>query len=74
MKHVSIAWALVRFYFRMMPRDWYRRPPFLPLPPRKYVQWRLRTAYGSHRPPWPEVLHDMWQYGDWLRTFSTKQP
>ena len=37
---VSTAWA-----FRA--KDWYRRVPFLPLPPREYVRWRLETAYGE---------------------------
>lgn len=37
---LSAAWA-----FR--PRDWYRRPPFLPLPSKAYMRWRLETAYGE---------------------------
>ena len=69
-RHLAIAWALIRFYFRVIPGDWYRKPPFLPLPPRIYVHWRLRTAYGKHRPPWPDVFRDVWQFGDWLRTFK----
>ena len=68
-RHFQIAWALLRFYARVMPKDWYRRPPFLPLPPADYFRWRLRTAYGEHRPPLGTVLRDVWQFGDWLRTF-----
>lgn len=34
------AWA-----FRA--RGWYRRPPFLPLPSRAYLRWRMETAYGD---------------------------
>lgn len=26
---------------------WYRRPPFLPLPPAGYLRWRMETAYGD---------------------------
>jgi hypothetical protein len=26
---------------------WYSRAPFLPLPPRSYVDWRMETAYGA---------------------------
>jgi len=37
---LSNAWA-----FRA--RDWYRRPPFLPVPPRSYMRWRMETAYGD---------------------------
>jgi hypothetical protein len=34
------AWA-----FRA--RHWYRTAPFLPLPPRSYLRWRMDTAYGD---------------------------
>ena len=68
-RHFGIAWALVQFYARVVPRDWYRRTPFLPLPPRDYLRWRLNTAYGKNRPPLRTVLRDVWQFGDWLRTF-----
>ncbi len=37
---VSASWA-----FRS--RDWYRRPPFLPLPSKAYMRWRMETAYGE---------------------------
>lgn len=37
---LSAAWA-----FR--PKDWYRRRPFLPLPSKAYMRWRLETAYGD---------------------------
>lgn len=37
---LGAAWA-----FRA--RDWYRRPPFLPLPSRRYLRWRMETAYGD---------------------------
>ena len=35
-----------------------------------YVEWRLKTAYGKHRPPWKIVMLDLWQFGNWLRTFD----
>jgi len=66
-RHVKIAWALLRYYFRLIPRDWYRCAPFLPIPPANYVRWRLQTAYGEHRPRWTEIARDLWQFGDWLR-------
>lgn len=37
---LSAAWA-----FR--PRNWYRKAPFLPLPSKAYMRWRLETAYGE---------------------------
>ena len=37
---IGAAWA-----FRA--RGWYRSPPFLPLPSRDYLRWRMETAYGD---------------------------
>lgn len=37
---LGAAWA-----FRA--RGWWRRPPFLPLPPAGYLRWRMDTAYGD---------------------------
>jgi hypothetical protein len=43
-----LAAALVRVGWRFRSRTWYRRFPFLPLPSRDYVRWRMHTAYGSY--------------------------
>jgi len=68
-KSLAIAWALLRFYARSVPSNWYRRFPFLPVPPRNFIAWRLHTAYGNQRPSVGVVLRDVWQLGVWLRTF-----
>lgn len=56
---LGAAWA-----FRA--RGWYRRFPFVPLPPRTYLRWRLETAYGDpeHRPSDGELL----RYLAWTST------
>src|SRR5207249_10950473 len=53
-----LALDLVRLTWSFRARDWYRRPPFLPLPPRDYVRWRMFTAYGDEDavPPLEDVL------------------
>jgi hypothetical protein len=38
------VWRTVR---AMAPQRWWRRPPFLPVPPRRYLEFRLLTHYGS---------------------------
>jgi len=43
----SLAVDLVRVAWRFRNRRWYRRFPFVPLPDREYVRWRMDTAYGS---------------------------
>ena len=65
-RQLAIVAALVGFYLRILPAGWYRRFPFIPIPPRKYVQWRLETAYGQQRPGLGIVLADLWQFGGWL--------
>jgi hypothetical protein len=33
--------------WRFRRSDWYRRWPFLPLPPASYIAWRMHTAFGA---------------------------
>ena len=55
--------ALLRVAWRFRERGWYRRIPFLPLPSREYVRWRMYTAYGSYDfvPPAADVV----RYARW---------
>src|SRR5689334_14009207 len=55
-RHPSLWWAAVRQLVRIARPNWWRRPPFLPLPDRAYVHYRLDTAYGPGVPPRPEDL------------------
>jgi len=54
-----LAVDLLRLTWSFRARDWYKRPPFLPLPPRDYMQWRMFTAYGDANavPPPRDVAH-----------------
>jgi hypothetical protein len=47
LRHPRLLPPLIAAAWRFRRRGWYRTPPFLPLPPRDYVEWRLHTAYGS---------------------------
>jgi hypothetical protein len=53
--------ALVAF----TPRGWWRRPPFLPVPRRAYLRWRMQTAYGS--PEVAPVASDLIHFLEWRR-------
>ena len=59
-----LAADLLRVAWRFRARAWYRRFPFLPLPPREYVRWRMHTAYGDHDavPPAEDVI----RYARWV--------
>jgi hypothetical protein len=45
---------------------WWRRPPFLPLPDRDYLHFRLQTAYGGAGEG-PVEPDDMVSYLQWCR-------
>ena len=47
LRHPPTGAALLRVGWRFRRRGWWRRVPFLPLPSRDYVRWRLHTAYGD---------------------------
>jgi len=55
---LSLAWA-----FRA--QDWFRRPPFLPIPPRDYIRWRMYTAFGDENAVPP--LEDVLRFAGWRR-------
>lgn len=63
--HPRLALDLVRLAWSFRARDWYRRPPFLPLPPREYLRWRMLTAYGDEDavPPVADVV----RFARWRR-------
>lgn len=63
--HPSLARDLLRVAWRFRPRDWYKRPPFLPLPDPTYVAWRMYTAYGDRHAVPP--LDDIERYARWTR-------
>jgi hypothetical protein len=64
LRHPTLAVDLLRVLWNFRARGWWRRFPFLPLPPREYVRWRMHTAYGSHDavPP-PD---DLVRYARWV--------
>jgi hypothetical protein len=43
----SLWTTAVRQFGRGVPRRWWARRPYLPLPPKDYVRFRLQTQYGS---------------------------
>lgn len=62
-RNPAVAVALVRVAWRFRRRGWYRRFPFLPLPAREYVRWRMHTAYG-HDDAVPPA-EDLVRYARW---------
>ncbi|MFQ5550371.1 MAG: hypothetical protein ACE5FJ_03940 [Gemmatimonadales bacterium] len=60
-----LAWDLSRMLWAFRARSWYKRPPFLPVPPTDYTRWRMYTAYGDEAAVPP--LEDVVRFAKWRR-------
>jgi hypothetical protein len=58
-------WIALRQSIRVARERWWRRAPFLPLPDRNYLRFRLETAYGEVTAPRPA---DLIGYLEWCAT------
>lgn len=60
-----LAVDLLRTAWAFRRRDWWKRPPFLPLPDRTYLRWRMYTAYADEDavPPAEDVV----RFARWRR-------
>lgn len=60
-----LAIDLLRTGWVFRRRGWFRRAPFLPLPDRTYLRWRMYTAYGDADavPPAEDVV----RFARWRR-------
>jgi hypothetical protein len=64
LRRPTLGVDLVRVAWRFRAAGWYARFPFLPLPSRKYVRWRMHTAYGDADivPPAADLI----RYARWI--------
>ena len=60
-----LAADLLRAAWAFRRRRWWTEPPFLPLPDRTYLQWRMYTAYADERAVPPEA--DVVRFVRWRR-------
>lgn len=60
-----LALDLLRLAWSFRARGWWRRFPFLPLPPREYLRWRMLTAYGDEAAVPP--VDDVANFARWRR-------
>jgi len=60
---IALAWAFRR-------RNWWAIPPFLPVPDRTYLRWRMYTAYADEAavPPVEDVI----RFAHWRRTLLSR--
>jgi hypothetical protein len=64
LRRPSLAVDLLRVGWRFRSRGWYARFPFLPLPSRPYLRWRMHTAYGD--PGIVPPAEDIIRYARWV--------
>ncbi|HET8769415.1 MAG TPA: hypothetical protein VFM71_00375 [Gemmatimonadaceae bacterium] len=57
------ARALLIMGWRFRRDRWWARAPFLPLPARAYIRWRMYTAYGDADAVPP--VEDVVRYARW---------
>ena len=69
MAHPRLWMTALRQARRVVPPGWWRRRPFMPLPTREYMEFRLLTQYGdiAHRPEPRDVLNYLQWCHDWDR-------
>jgi len=60
-----LALDLLRTTWAFRRRAWWRRTPWLPLPDREYLRWRMYTAYGDEDAVPP--LRDVIGFARWRR-------
>lgn len=57
LREPRLAVDLTRVGWRFRARGWWHRFPFVPVPSRDYVRWRMYTAYGDeHHVPAPDEI------------------
>jgi hypothetical protein len=59
--------GLWRTALGLAPPGWWRRRPFLPLPDRRYLAFRLQTMYGD--PDHEPAPGDIVTYLEWCRGY-----
>jgi hypothetical protein len=60
-----LAFDLLRTAWAFRRRRWWSQPPFLPLPDRTYLRWRMYTVYADENavPPVDDVI----RFARWRR-------
>ncbi|MEO8294132.1 MAG: hypothetical protein ABI613_01375 [Gemmatimonadota bacterium] len=60
-----LAVDLLRTAWAFRRRQWWTKPPFLPVPDGTYLRWRMYTAYGDEEAVPP--LEDVVRFARWRR-------
>ena len=61
-----LALDLLKTGWAFRRRNWWSRAPWLPIPDRTYLRWRMYTAYADEDAVPP--VHDVIRFARWRRT------
>ena len=72
---ISILVRLLFYCWKVKRKGWWYRFPFLPIPPKAWLLWRMETAWGidSMNPQWSDfpsfydILTDIYNFGSFLK-------
>jgi hypothetical protein len=60
-----LGFDLLKALWAFRRRRWWAKPPFLPVPDRRYLRWRMYTAYADEQAV-PSV-EDVVRFARWRR-------
>ncbi|HET6797653.1 MAG TPA: hypothetical protein VFH40_10875 [Gemmatimonadales bacterium] len=60
-----LGWDLIRTAWAFRRREWWAKAPFLPVPDRDYLRWRMYTAYADEDAVPP--VEDVVRFARWRR-------
>ena len=69
LRRPSLWWVALQQWRRTTPNGWWRRRPYLPVPNRDYLRFRLVTQYG--REDAPIAAGDVLDYLLWCKRQDT---
>lgn len=65
----GLWWTAAVVVVRLVPRRWWARPPFLPVPSRAYLRFRKEAYYGDSQTPFAPA--DVLKYLSWVRSWNS---
>ena len=72
LKRPSLWPIALKQVWRIRRSNWYSKPPFLPVPERSYIEFRVHTAYGSSD-DLSDLNNDVITYLEWCRTWPSRK-
>ena len=72
---LSVVIVLMKYGWNVKRKNWWIRFPFLPIPPKSWLLWRIETAWGidsrefslSKLPPLKIIIKDLFSFGHFLK-------